>query len=183
MQDEGCNCWFPGEHKRRRGARGRRRRPLIVKVTSQTTLSWLRSPVIVLKYLHKQELAFVTVGTCCLLQRSFSTWSQYKRFCKTIRSYATSLTYGIYEKTIFILRVRFGYQLLSKTATCPGEGAYKPSSLLIFSLKPGVVLLSSNVNCLKAVCFLLSGKTKVRRNKNKAEEEIGWWSYSKGINE
>lgn len=126
---------------------GRRRRPLIVKVTSQTTLSWLRSPVIVLKYLHKQELAFVTVGTCCLLQRSFSTWSQYKRFCNTMSSYATSLTYENYKKTIFILRVRFGYQLLSKTATCPSEVAYKPSSLSIFSLKLGVVLLSSNVNC------------------------------------
>lgn len=22
VQDEGCNCWFPGDHKSRRGARG-----------------------------------------------------------------------------------------------------------------------------------------------------------------
>lgn len=73
------------------------------------------------------------------------------------------------------MRVRFGYQLLSKTATCPGEVAYKPSSLSIFSIKPDVVLLSSNVNCLKAVCFLLyvplSGKTKGRRNKKKRQKK------------
>lgn len=74
------------------------------------------------------------------------------------------------------MRVRFGYQLLSKTATCRGEVAYnKPSSLPIFSLKPGVVLLSSNVNCLKAVYFLLyvplSGKTKGRTNKKTRQKK------------